>query len=87
MSLFDNDLRFSRQLAPEVPQVGVPSTVPGAPSSDTILDMKKRPPAQSDEPVGIVISRGREPEPTPRFVAYVWAPSPEDELEEKTQRA
>ena len=34
-----------------------------------------------DEPVGIVISRGREPETTPRFSAYVWAFGPEDETE------
>jgi hypothetical protein len=44
-------------------------------------------PAPFDEPVGIVISRGHEPETTPRFSAYVWAPWPEDELEEETQPA
>jgi hypothetical protein len=43
--------------------------------------MKKKLTMQFDEPVGIVISRGREPETTPRFSAYVWAPFPEDELE------
>jgi hypothetical protein len=42
---------------------------------------------QHDEPVGIVISRGREPETTPRFSAYVWAPGPEDELETEVQAA
>lgn len=31
------------------------------------------------EPVGIVISRGHEPELAPRFVAYMWAPVPDDE--------
>jgi hypothetical protein len=34
-----------------------------------------------DEPVGIVISRGKEPVTTPRFSAYVWAPGPEDEID------
>lgn len=42
---------------------------------------------QSDEPVGIVISRGWEPETTPRFSAYMWAPVPEDELEPDEQAA
>ena len=36
-----------------------------------------------DEPVGIVITRGYEPETTPRFSAYVWAYGPDDELEEQ----
>jgi hypothetical protein len=39
------------------------------------------------EPVGIVISRGYEPETTPRFSAYVWAPGPDDELEHDAQPA
>jgi hypothetical protein len=50
-------------------------------------NMKKSLPPQFDEPVGIVISRGREPETTPRFSAYVWAPYPDDELEKETQTA
>jgi hypothetical protein len=49
--------------------------------------MKKVKQAQIDEPVGIVISSGREPETTPRFSAYVWAPGPEDELEKDAQPA
>jgi hypothetical protein len=40
-----------------------------------------------DEPVGIVISRGYEPETTPRFSAYVWAYGPDDELETELQPA
>jgi len=46
-------------------------------------------PIPFDEPVGIVISRGREPETTPRFSAYVWAPFPGDviEDEEKEEQA
>lgn len=41
--------------------------------------------AHDDEPIGIVISRGWEPETTPRFSAYVWAPFPEDEIEGDVQ--
>ena len=41
----------------------------------------------SDEPVGIVISRGRETSPAPRFSAYVWAPGPDDELETQVKPA
>jgi hypothetical protein len=40
-----------------------------------------------DEPVGIVISRGWEPETTPRFSAYVWAPGPDDEIESEVKAA
>lgn len=43
--------------------------------------------SQTDEPVGIVISRGWEPETTPRFTAYMWAPFPEDELEPEESAA
>ena len=35
----------------------------------------------SDEPIGIVISRGWEPVTVPRFSAYVWAPAPTEDLE------
>lgn len=42
-------------------------------------------PSQSDEPVGIVISSGWEPEATPCFSAYMWAPGPEDEIEQDVQ--
>ena len=35
----------------------------------------------SDEPVGIVISRGSRTEETPRLSAYVWGPVPEVDLE------
>jgi hypothetical protein len=40
-----------------------------------------------DEPVGIVISRGWEPETTPHFSAYMWAPGPEDDTELDAQAA
>ena len=32
----------------------------------------------TDEPVGIVISRGSRDEATPRFWAYVWGPVPDE---------
>jgi hypothetical protein len=47
--------------------------------------MKKDLLQHDDEPVGIVISRGWEPETTPRFSAYVWAFGPDDELESEVQ--
>lgn len=31
----------------------------------------------TQEPIGIVISRGSRDEAVPRFCAYVWAPGPE----------
>ena len=44
---------------------------------------------QFDEPVGIVISRGLEPETTPRFSAYMymWAPELDDDSELDAQAA
>ena len=35
-------------------------------------------PAPASEPVGIVISRGRDVEPAPLFSAYMYAPAPDD---------
>ena len=32
----------------------------------------------TDEPIGIVISRGKRDEPAPAFWAYVWGPAPEE---------
>ena len=49
--------------------------------------MKKAIQPQLDEPVGIVISRGWEPEKAPRYTAYEWAPGPDDELEPEPQPA
>jgi hypothetical protein len=49
--------------------------------------MKKTKEPARGEPVGIVISRGRDTEAPPRFSAYVWAPGPEDELEKDVQPA
>jgi hypothetical protein len=46
--------------------------------------MKQKKPARrtapvvATEPVGIVISRGREAESAPRFSAYMYAPVPDD---------
>jgi hypothetical protein len=39
--------------------------------------MKRKAAAASQEPMGIVISRGAEREKPPVFFAYVWAPAPE----------
>ena len=49
--------------------------------------MNKQPIEHDEEPVGIVISRGWEPETTPCFSAYVWAPFPDDEFEADVQPA
>ncbi|HEX6599266.1 MAG TPA: hypothetical protein VF034_08075 [Gemmatimonadaceae bacterium] len=49
--------------------------------------MKKAELPPIDEPVGIVISRGSEPEKAPRFSAYEWSPGPDDELEPELQPA
>ena len=42
--------------------------------------MKKSYQMNTDEPVGIVISRGPRAEPTPRFSSYVWESIPANEL-------
>ena len=34
--------------------------------------------AELEEPIGIVISRGRRDEPTPAFAAYVWGPAADE---------
>ena len=39
------------------------------------------------EPVGIVISRGSRQEAVPMFLAYVWAPAPEDTDAREVQAA
>jgi hypothetical protein len=41
-----------------------------------------------DEPVGIVISGGHSSsEAAPRFLAYIWAPAPEEESSDEVQAA
>ena len=54
--------------------------VPGRGAFLLIKDttMKAYIPAQNAEPMGIVISRGDRAEPTPRFIAWIHAPSPVD---------
>ena len=56
--------------------IGVPGRGAFLPKKDTT--MKAYIPSQSAEPMGIVISRGDRAEPTPRFVAWIHAPSPVD---------
>ena len=41
----------------------------------------------SQEPLGIVISRGDRTEPTPVFSAYIWGPVPEAVVEPMTRAA
>lgn len=41
----------------------------------------------SNEPIGIVISRGDRTEPTPVFSAYIWGPVPEPLTEPATRAA
>ena len=43
--------------------------------------------SQSQEPMGIVISRGSRDEATPAFWAYVYGPAPEDSVDETEPRA
>jgi hypothetical protein len=40
--------------------------------ADLNAEMKR-----SDEPLGIIISRGSREEPTPIFSTYVWGPAPD----------
>ncbi len=42
---------------------------------------------ESDEPIGIIISRGDRTEQRPIFSAYVWAPAPELAEEPKSKVA
>jgi hypothetical protein len=37
--------------------------------------------AAVQEVMGIVISRGRRPEPEPRFSMYIWGPAPEPDTD------
>jgi hypothetical protein len=47
------------------------------------IEMTKNTDAKrSDEPLGIIISRGSREEPTPIFSTYVWGPAPEPVDEE-----
>ena len=39
------------------------------------------------EPLGIIISRGDNSEPEPRFAAFVWGPVPDAELEATATKA
>lgn len=67
--------------------MAAPDRSGGIPPFRTLSLMKQHRPLQLEEPVGIVISRGREPETPPRFAAYVWAPYPEDEMEKEARTA
>ena len=50
--------------------------------------MKKvRDTSQSEEPIGIIISRGDRTEQRPIFSAYIWGPAPEPVLEPSSKVA
>jgi hypothetical protein len=42
---------------------------------------------ETDEPIGIVISRGDRSEQRPVFSAYIWGPAPEPVLESSSKVA
>jgi len=44
---------------------------------EAIQMIKKTDETRSDEPLGIIISRGSRDEPTPIFSTYVWGPAPD----------
>jgi hypothetical protein len=48
--------------------------------------MKAEAAVLTGEPVGIVISRGADPEPGPAMFAYMWAPAPEPTEEPREQK-
>ncbi len=52
-----------------------------------MLMKKNRKDTGSNEPIGIVISRGDRTEPTPVFSAYIWGPVPEAVVESATRAA
>ncbi len=48
---------------------------------------KDRKAAVSEEPLGIIISRGDKTEPKPVFSAYVWGPVPDADANSATKAA
>jgi len=52
------------------------------PTSMKQKSTKRHEALESTEPVGIVISRGRETELPPRFSAYMYAPAPDELADE-----
>jgi hypothetical protein len=41
----------------------------------------------TEEPIGIVISRGSRAEPVPMFSAYIWGPAPESVTTDERSKA
>ncbi len=41
----------------------------------------------AEEPIGIVISRGKREAPSPAFAAYVWGPAPETDEQSAEPKA
>jgi hypothetical protein len=55
------------------------------PSETTMKKMRET--TESDEPIGIIISRGDRKEARPIFSAYIWGPAPEPASESSTKVA
>lgn len=68
---------------------GASPTVPGTLTLGAHLYMKKQPnePTAAMEPLGIVISQGSRAEQPPRFLAYVWGPAPQEEIDAPARAA
>jgi hypothetical protein len=58
----------------------------GLESSETTMK-KMREITESDEPIGIIISRGDRKEARPIFSAYIWGPAPDPTTETTTKVA
>lgn len=74
------------------PRGGDPFSPPGpggsspTPAPPTHTYMKADAAVLTQEPVGIVISRGADPEPAPAMFAYMWAPAPEPSEEPRESK-
>lgn len=58
----------------------------GLESSENTMK-KVRDKIESDEPIGIIISRGDRTEVPPIFSAYIWGPAPEPAVDKTTKVA
>ena len=88
-SLFPLMLSNRAHMACRVHWRGASPTVPGTLTLGAHLYMKKQPnePTAALEPLGIVISQGSRAEQPPRFLAYVWGPAPEEEIDAPARAA
>lgn len=88
-SLYLNEIRWRARTVRRVHYGWASPTVPGTLTLGAHLYMKKQPnePTAAMEPLGIVISQGSRAEQPPRFLAYVWGPAPEAELDQAARAA